>query len=259
MNALLRAELLKLRTTRTFRRLMLALAAVVAATVVVPVAAAPLHTGRFALADAFAQRTLLSGAAIAAGVFALVLGVLGFAGEYRHGTVTPTLLVTPNRRRVILAKAITYTVAGFTLGAATSLVGLIVILFGLHARGVPLVLSTPDLVAIIVGGIGYVGLAALLGLGVGAAVRDQVAALVGILVLFFVVENVLVGVVPSVARWLPGQAGSALAFPASGTGASQGLLAAHILSQPAGAIVFTAYALAAVAVGGIAARRRDIT
>lgn len=259
MTDLLRAELLKLRTTRTFTRLMVALAAVVVATVVVPVAVAPLHTGRFALTGDFAQRTLLSGGATAAGVFALILGGLGFAGEYRHGTVTPTFLVTPARRRVMGAKAITYTLAGCALGALTSLIGRAVTLLGLHARGVALVLSGPDLVEIVAGSIGYVGLAALLGLGVGAAVRDQVAALVGILVLFFIIENVLVGVIPTVARWLPGQAGSALAFPSGAGPGGQGLLGASVLPQSVGGVVFLAYALLATALGAAAAQRRDIT
>ncbi len=256
--AVVRAEALKLRTTRTASSLLLALAAVVVVTVVVPVAVAPLGTGRFALVGAFAQSTLLSGAVIPAGLVALVLGVTAVAGEHRHRTWIPTLLATPRRGRVLAAKTIVHASLGLVLGVATSLVCLTVTVVGLRLRGVSFVLSTSDVVAAVGGAGGYVALLAVLGLGVGAAVANQVAALGGLLVPFFVAEPAAVTVAPAAARWLPGQTGSALAFPASPATNGASLLGAHVAAQPVGGLVCAGYCLLALAAGAAATRRREI-
>lgn len=222
--AVVRAEALKLRTTRTASSLLLALAAVVVVTVVVPVAVAPLGTGRFALVGAFAQSTLLSGAVIPAGLVALVLGVTAVAGEHRHRTWIPTLLAIPRRGRVLAAKTIVHASLGLVLGVATSLVCLTVTFVGLRLRGVSLVLSTSDVVAAVGGAGGYVALLAVLGLGVGAAVANQVAA---------------------------------LAFPASPATNGASLLGAHVAALSVGGLVFAGYCLLALAAGAAATRRRD--
>ena len=37
-------------------------------------------------------------------LFTLVLGILAVSTEFRHGTITPSLLVVPDRTRLVLAK-----------------------------------------------------------------------------------------------------------------------------------------------------------
>lgn len=260
MTRLLRAEALKLRSTRTFTALLTALMGIPIPTVVLPVTLAPLDTGRFALSGAFAQSTLLSGGVTTAALLALVLGVLGGAGEYRHGTLTPTLLATPARGRVMAAKALVHAVAGATLGVGTALFCLAVTAGGLSLRGAEFALSTGEVVAAVAGAGGYVGLAAVFSLGVSAALANQAAAITVLFTLVLVIENVLVTVAPSVARWMPGQTGSALGFPTLDRDTStQSVLGADVLSQALGGVTFAAYALIAVLAGVVALRRRDIT
>lgn len=256
----MRAEALKLRSTRTVTALLAALLGILIPTVVLPVALAPLDTGRFALSGTFAQSTLLSGGVTTAALIALVLGVLGGAGEHRHGTLTPTLLATPARVRVMVAKALVHAVAGAVLGMGTALFCLAVTTVGLSLRGAEFALSTGEVVAAVAGACGYVGLAAAFSLGVSAVLANQAAAITAIFTLVLVIENVLVTVAPSVARWMPGQTGSALGFPTLDRDTSaQSVLGANVLPQAVGGVAFAAYALIAVLAGVVALRRRDIT
>lgn len=261
MTRLLHAEALKLRSTRTFTALLAALLGILILTVVLPVAFAPLDTGRFALSGTFAQATLISGGVTTAALIALVLGVLGGAGEHRHGTLTPTLLATPNRGRVLTAKALVHAITGGTLGVGTALFCLAVTAGGLSLRGATFLLSTGDVVTVVAGAAGFVGLAAVFSLGVGAAIGNQVAAITAIFTLVLVVENVLVVTAPSVARWMPGQVGSALGFPNldHSTANTQSVLGAEVLPQAVGGAAFAAYTLIAVLAGATALRRRDIS
>ena len=82
------SELLKLRTTRTFYGLAGAALGLVMLAVVLVLA---LTDSAF---DEDDVRSLLSSAG-GAGLMMLILGVVFSAGEYRHGTIAWTLLVTP--------------------------------------------------------------------------------------------------------------------------------------------------------------------
>ena len=103
MNALLRAELIKLRTTRTF----VALAGVAVATsvlIAVLVALLTEPTEDSVLVDVFASDT--------SSFFILVLAVIGISGEWRHRTITSSLLAAPDRLRFLAAKTIAFADGG---------------------------------------------------------------------------------------------------------------------------------------------------
>ena len=108
--ALFRSEFLKLRTTRTVLWLTLALVALTALAAATAVAV----TAAFEIADSEWQADLSSAALSALG-FALLFGILVMTGEFRHGTITPTALVTPRRERVLLAKALAAALGGALL------------------------------------------------------------------------------------------------------------------------------------------------
>lgn len=258
MTRLITAEVLKLVTTRTFSGLIAAAAALVVLGTTAPLSFADAAGPGFALGNEFTQRTLLASGGTTAGTIAILLGIIGMAGEYRHGTITPSLLATPRRSRFMTAKILTYAGVGLVLGLTTAALALVISLVGLQLRAVDLVLSASDITAILGGGVLYFTLAGVFGVGVGAAIRSQVAALATVLIVFFVVENLLVGLVPEVARWLPGQVASALYFPGD-TPADAGLVGADVIAQPLGALAFTAYTAAITTLGATLACQRDDT
>ena len=49
-------------------------------------------------------------------LFALVIGILAVTTEFRHGTITPSLLVAPDRVRLMLSKLVARVLLGLALG-----------------------------------------------------------------------------------------------------------------------------------------------
>ncbi|MGI8574112.1 MAG: ABC transporter permease [Egibacteraceae bacterium] len=193
MTHLLRCELIKLRTTRT-------VLAFAAAAVVLLLASTVLSITLGEVEDAAGQRTALAGAGTVA-ILLLLFGVVGAAGEYRHGTIIPALLIAPDRVKVTIAKLLAYGATGLAVGVVAQA--------GAFAIGVPLLngtdegrlLSTSDLVEIAVGGVLCAGLAAMIGVGVGALMRKQTMAVIAALVWFFVIEQVLTAVSGDIAGY----------------------------------------------------------
>jgi ABC-2 type transport system permease protein len=249
MIRLIRAEFTKLATTRLIYGMAAAMAAfavlIVAANAAGVEGAPPLSADSLPVLVA-APVTLLSGAA-------LLLGILGMAGEFRHLTVTQTFLVTPDRGRVVAAKLVAYPLAGIGL-ALTILAFTAAVAAGwLAAKGITPSLPEPVAYAlghVLLGAVLAAGLCALVGVGVAALVRNQVAALVGVAVWVLLVEGLLMSLLhaPSMARWLPSAAAAALTNP-GGAG----------LSRLAGALLLAGYALALALVGTRLVVRRDIT
>ena len=249
MTRLVHAELLKLRTTRT-TIVLLALAAAGTAALVAVVLLLAGRPGQPALgADALRQLVLVPAQPLT--LAALVLGILGMAGELRHGTATSTFLVTPARGRVVAAKLAAAAIVGLAMAWLSSAAVLAVGLPWLRAKGIQVAVADPGLAARVAGLAGTVALFAVLGVGLAALLRNQVAAvIVGLLWWTQMIEQLLVGVLrqPGLERWLPMGAASALTRPGGGT-----------LPMWAGALVLGAYGLVLALAGGRLVVRRDLT
>lgn len=249
MTRLVHSELLKLRTTRTARVLLTLAAAGTAALVAIVLLLAG-RPGQPALGPD-ALRLLVLVPAQPLTLAALVLGVLGMAGELRHGTATSTFLVTPKRGRVVAAKLAAAAVTGLAMAAASSAAVLAVGLPWLRAKGIDVAIADAGVAARVAGLAVAVALYAVLGTGLGALLRNQVAAVVvGLLWWTQGVERVLTGILhqPGLERWLPKGAAAALTAPGDGT-----------LPMWAGALVFAAYGLGLALLGGRLVARRDLT
>jgi len=249
MIRLIRAEFTKLATTRLIYGLAAVMAAFGALTVVVGVTTAGQQGNPPLSADSLPM--LIAGPVTQLAPAALLLGILGMAGEFRHQTVTQTFLVTPHRGRVVAAKLVAYPLAGIALALVTLAVTAAVAAGWLAAKGITPSLPPAGALGRMVG-VALLGpaLCGLVGVGVAALVRNQVAALVGVAVWVLVVEGLLMSLLnaPSLGKWLPSAAAAALTNP----GGAQ-------LSRLAGTLLLAGYALALALIGTRLVVRRDIT
>ena len=244
MTHLVRAELLKLGTTRSFW------AYLGAAVALVPLSVAlAITSGSEPLDSADGVRHVVAAASSGALVL-LVLGILVMAGEFRHGTATSTFLITPDRRRVVAAKVVAASLVGIGLALVTSLVTLAVAVPWLQSEGVDVASYGGDIALGLLGALAATALAPLVGVGFGAVVTSQTLAITLALIWSQVVEGLLVGFLPEVGRWLPGGAANALAGVETPNGG--------MLPMWAAAVVLAAYGLAFAAAGAAALARRDV-
>ncbi len=248
MTGLVRAELLKIRSTRMWWGL-LAGALLFVAVQVVALALVAGQQGAPSLDQPSTVRTLWASAGTAS-TFVLVLGILGMTTEYRHMTITSTFLATPRRVRVVVAKLVAHAAFGILFGlAAVALTAVLAVplLAFRHAVSIP----TSTILQVL--GAAAVGMAvyAVVGVGVGAFVRNQIGAIVGALVWVFLVEALVVALLPQVGKWLPGGAANAMLQATSTNG--------HLLAPWAGGLLFLAYGLAFAALATVTTLRRDIT
>jgi ABC-2 type transport system permease protein len=249
MTRLVQAELLKLRTTRT-ARVLLALAAAGTAALVALVLLLAGRPGQPALGeDALRQLVLVPAQPLT--LAALVLGILAMSSELRHGTATSSFLVTPARGRVVAAKLAAAATTGLAMALAASVAVFAVGLPWLRAKGIEVTVADAGLWARAAGLAAAAALYAVVGVGLAAVLRNQVAAvIVGLLWWSQGVERLLAAVLrqPALERWLPLGAASALTAPGDGT-----------LPMWAGGLVFAAYCLALALLGGRLLVGRDLT
>ena len=55
------------------------------------------------------------------GLFILILAIVGISGEWRHRTITSSLLAAPDRLRFLAAKTLAFAAAGLVLSLLISL------------------------------------------------------------------------------------------------------------------------------------------
>lgn len=244
MRAQLRAEVLKLRSTRTAVGLLGAMLALVVTAVVLHGYGVPQEN----LEAPSGQLTLLVGwGEVLGALFAGLLGAMSFTEEVRHGTIRPALLVSPRRGRVVAAKCSASLLAGFVFGLAATGAAAVTGRIALAARGQPVTLDGGDYVLLVAGGAAAAALWAVIGLGVGAMVRSQVPTIVGLLAWVLFVESLLVDNAPGLGRFAPGALGQSIS----------GLHPDTLLAPAVSAIVLALYAAGAVGAGTVATVRRD--
>lgn len=238
------AELLKLRTTRLL--LWLGLMTLGLVTLIVSV-----NSGERSVEDLSkisSQRDLLTISAIAA-LVTLILGIVASTAEYTHGTVAHTFLVTPVRWRVVGAKLVAGMVTGAALAVVTALVTLGLVAIWLAARSIPSHVWSHETIRLLGGVVLAAALTAGMGVGFGALVRRQTAAIV-IALVWLLIGEPLLGLTNQ-QRYAPGHAIVAVA-----EAGRQGPDLLHFWPGLLLALVYTALFAAA---GTVVVVRSDVT
>ena len=249
MIAVVRSELLKIRTTRGWFAYLVVLVALVGIGAAAEVGSRSLdeRSGldfQFALVDLIGISSLL----------AIILGITIVTTEFRHGTITPTLLATPGRERVLAGKAIAGVLIAILFAAMAIIVVLVVASIYTSIDGGQLELADGEVVKRAATNVLGVVLWLLMGLAIGSVVHSQVAALVGTLVWLFLVETLLVGLfslldIDAVQEYLPFHALDG----ADGTGGD------NLLSYGPALAVTLGWIAVLGAAGAVRTSRRDIT
>lgn len=272
MGTALRVEYRKLVTTRLWWVLLLAMAAYMAFLAAIMAYTLTLQPTAFAgpFADSDAEplgperlaQTLYTLATSLGYVFPVIVGALAMTGEFRHQTITPTLLAEPRRTVVVVAKMLSSVVLGLLFGLVGTLAtvgagaGALALLGEDPALGEPIVLRSAGLsvLALVVW--------TVVGVGFGTLMTHQVAVIVVLLAFTQFVEPLLRVVLgqldwaDGLAKFLPGAAGEAI------TGASfyaDSGLGPDLLSSGEGLGVLLAYAVVFAVLGRLLTLRHDIS
>lgn len=195
-------------------------------------------------------------------VFPAIVGTLAVTSEFRHRTIVPTLLADPNRTRLLVAKMLAVTPIGVLFGLVGTIVCLAAGAGALALADVDPMLGSPDVWRSAALSVVALTVWSLVGVGLGAALPNQVASLVTLLAFTQFVEPVARMALPAllddagstIAAFLPGAAGEAM------TGASlfNALSMGSILDWWQGGLVLVGYGLLLATLGRMTTFRRDV-
>jgi hypothetical protein len=213
---IVRSEWTKFRSLRSSTGTLLVAAVV---TIGVGTIVAATHAGHSASMSA-AQRAAfdpisasLTGVSIAELAIG-VLGVLAMAGEYSTGMIRASVTVVPRRLPMLWAKIAVTGTASFTVMLAASLAAFFISQAMLDAHGLGVGLGAPGALRAVIGAPLAVTVIGVIGLALGALLRNTAAGISTFVAMFFVLP-ILVNLLPStwlstITPYLPSHATDAL-------------------------------------------------
>jgi ABC-2 type transport system permease protein len=250
MIRLVRAEWTKLFTTRVWLGLVLGACVMVAGSAILFTSfAGNAESGIPPVGTPLYEELALSTAANANVLF-LILGIIGMTQEYRHRTATPTFLAAPRRWKVVVAKLVAYALVAVPFALVLLAVNVLVVALYAGARGGAPSLTADNVEVLATSGLALV-IYALIGVGLGALLRNQVGTIVGALVYLFVVEQVIrsIPATSGAYKWMPGGGLEAMTATFEGP---------DLLGAWAGGLLLVGYGLLAALLGTLLAVRRDV-
>ncbi len=185
-------------------------------------------------------------------VMVVLLGVIAFTQEFRYGTATSTYLGEPRRTRVLVAKWLSQALSSVVITAATLALSVTVGIALIRSRDGD-VTAGAQFWQMVAAGFAVMAAYGVIGVAVGALVRNQITAVVGVLVWMLAVEQIVIPAYPAVGRWMPG--GATWALLQIGPSIS---LDGRLLSASAGGVLLVGYTAAAVALALLVTPKRDV-
>jgi hypothetical protein len=259
MSRTLRAEVLKIRTTRLWWGLLIGLAVLVVlnSALVAAFAGADAGPGAPALPPLDSPagfRGALSAGFQSGYLLATVLGTVIGATDNRHRTATQTFLATPSRARVVVAKMLAGAVFGAVYAVATQLVSLVAVSVVAAIRGSGSQLDDGSVLRSLALGVPGVMVWCVIGVSLGILLRNQVAAILVAVGMIYLVDTLLsLGLhaieADDIVKLTPGNASTAVV---------EGFTGYELLSWWAGLLVLLGYSTVIAFAGWWLSLRRDI-
>lgn len=248
------SEWTKLRSLRsTIFSLLAAVVFIIGLAILVPsvtVAHWPPHDAREAAGFDPTSRSL-------AGIFLAqlavgVLGVLLITGEYATGMIRATLAAVPARLPVLWAKAVVFAAVTLAVTVPSVVVAFLIGQSILKGKDLQTALGDPGVLRAVIGSALYLAVVGLLGLGLGALLRNTAGAISALFGVLFVLP-IIVRFLPSswsdpIDKYLPGTVGEAVT---------------HVHPDPTalapwtGFALFCGYAAIVLLAAAVRLRRRD--
>lgn len=255
MIRLLRAELRKVLTTKLWWGMLLGAVGFAALGVVAQIASnGTAGNPTPPLSSPVTQRSIVSSAS-SGYLFALIVGIILVTTEFRHFTSRPTFLIEPHRGRVVVSKLMVSAAVGLAYGIACAAITVAIMVPWLGAKQVTIDWTNNDLLLVMARVVAVIAIYAVVGIGVGVLVRNQIAAVIGALAYLLVLES-LIALIPGVKdvyKFLPG--GAATALIGAGVARRGGI---DLLGPWQGGLLLLAWGLAFTVSGYIITVRRDI-
>ncbi len=247
---LVRAEFLKVRTTQVWFWLLLAALALSALLVIAPLASGDISTERDA-AQMFAN-------ASTAYIIVFVLGVLGVTTEFRYQTITASVLTTPSRWALVTAKMIAFALLGVAYAAACVILQLAIGLPWLATKHLGVSPASPDMPRALLAVFAILALFGIVGLGVGALLRNQIVAVVLGVLFLAALQNIVLAIPVVRYAWpyLPGGSTASISAIDRSTDNFGGV---HLLPVWGGVGVLLLWAFVPAVIGAVYSMNRDIT
>ena len=182
-----------------------------------------------------------------------VLGVLLISGEYSTGMIRASLTVLPKRLPMLWAKLVVFAGVVFALTLVTSFVSFFLGQALLSSHHLNASISAPGALRSVIGAALYVTVAGMIGMALGALLRNTAAGISTFVAAFFVIPP-LTDLLPAswsshFAQYLPSDAGGVL------FGGGRGL--ANPLAPWTGFGVLCAYAVVLITLAAWRLRRAD--
>lgn len=250
---LLRSEWRKVTTVKLGWGMLLGAMALAALGVVAQIASNGVRGSAALPLTAAATQKSIAASASSAYLFSIVVGIILITTEFRHFTSRPTFLIEPRRGLVIVAKILIAAVVGIIYGIVCAALTAAIMIPWFSAKGITIGWLDHGVLQSLISDVIVIAIFAVVGIGVGVLVRNQIAAVIGALVYLFVLEPLIniIPVVQNVYPYLPGAAAAAI------TGATRGSGSSH-LDALQGGLVLLGWGLLFAVGGWIFTIRRDV-